>query len=900
MAGNNDIYVSEARGPRADIPVSGLVTVPQVAFSGGAAQAAAGTAIADFGEKFYQASQETEAALATTDYIKKEAAIRQKWIDSNDYVNAPREYAREHAEIEQEQLGRISNAKLRAQTSGVFARRFVEGQKEVQGSATKAMVDVNGAALKERIDDGTQRAARAGSPVERDSILGDVNNDIDRQANAGIISAVGAYGLKKTVGQQLARADLARDMSVDPAGALKKIDDPAAYPSIDPSEREAYKAAAQNAYDEREKLRAGELAMRDPAMAAARVGRLTNAGMADDIFNRVIIAKESSGDPAAIGRDENGKELAYGLSQLRLGTARAQADRMGVDLGGVSDADLRRRLLDGKDPLNRQLGAGYWQFLVGRYQGNAFAASGAYFAGEGDMDRWHKEAVQKFGDHYSPAQLAAIVGDGNPKTQRYILDAATRMGIDPGAPAPSFRGSYAVAGAVDAELASQQAQAKKNLTALVALQADDRDALITAFKKDYFTDPQKIAAIEGPLIALANTGDAAAAVKLRELKQLKELAPMVHDAYQARPEELAAATAALEAKAVKGGASAFELQKLDVLKAVAGEVESARKSNPVALIERREGPDSVVNVPGITDPAFGDAMVRRSLQAERANQIYGGDLKVLKPEEAEAAKASFGDMQPAEKLAVIQSAAAAMPERPFRALIGQVAGNDSLAATAGILGRRDPALARDILAGQALLGQEGIKPKVADVRTALQGKLPSNVYPADVQADMIEASLAVYAAERGRTNTLFDASDRAGIERAVERVAGKMVKINGAYAPVPAGVPEWQLRDGVRSLDAKTIDAYGGAIGNDGKAIDPAFLASHARLKPLAPGGGSYAVYIAGPGDREDPVMTRSLTPFTIDMAGLELARRAGVRDTGDFLKGYPGLKVTDKPRANP
>lgn len=106
-----------------------------------------------------------------------------------------------------------------------------------------------------------------------------------------------------------------------------------------------------------------------------------------------------------------------------------------------------------------------------------------------------------------------------------------------------------------------------------------------------------------------------------------------------------------------------------------------------------------------------------------------------------------------------------------------------------------------------------------------------------------------------------------------------MVKINGALTPVPADTPDWQVRDGLRALDQPALDGLGGAVGGDGKPLDPAFLGRHAQLMPLAPGGGRYALFLPGPGARRDPVMTRPdgqgpLVPFTIDLAVLEAARR--------------------------
>ncbi|MHB0777372.1 transglycosylase SLT domain-containing protein [Halomonas sp. WWR20] len=96
-----------------------------------------------------------------------------------------------------------------------------------------------------------------------------------------------------------------------------------------------------------------------------------------------IARRESAFNPEAMS-----PVGARGLMQLMPGTARQVARSLGLPAPGPSDLLVPRT--------NIQLGSTYIKEMLDRYQGNRIAATAAYNAGPGRVDRWLREAPEEF------------------------------------------------------------------------------------------------------------------------------------------------------------------------------------------------------------------------------------------------------------------------------------------------------------------------------------------------------------------------------------------------------------------------------------------------------------------------------------------------------------------------
>lgn len=79
---------------------------------------------------------------------------------------------------------------------------------------------------------------------------------------------------------------------------------------------------------------------------------------------------------------------ARGLMQLMPGTAAHVSRRLGIDTPGMSELF--------EPELNIRLGSAYIREMLARYSGNRIAATAAYNAGPGRVDRWLREAPEEF------------------------------------------------------------------------------------------------------------------------------------------------------------------------------------------------------------------------------------------------------------------------------------------------------------------------------------------------------------------------------------------------------------------------------------------------------------------------------------------------------------------------
>jgi hypothetical protein len=174
------------------------------------------------------------------------------------------------------------------------------------------------------------------------------------------------------------------------------------------------------------------------------------------------------------------------------------------------------------------------------------------------------------------------------------------------------------------------------------------------------------------------------------------------------------------------------------------------------------------------------------------------------------------------------------------------------------------------------------------VRDAARNTLGGEVYPnADMQDNVIDAAVNVYTARRG--NALYDPADSGAIEKAIEAVAGPLIKRNGRRVPVPPGMTAGTFEHALDNLSRSDLDAAGGAIDRNGTPFDPQELGSRAQLVPLAPGSTRYAVLMPTPDGKGAPVMTHDAGPLVLNMA--DVGKRFGDAETTRRIDLARGLR---------
>lgn len=839
MADSAPIYRQQLdvpEGPQGTVqPIT--ASVPDASGIGAAVAGFADKANA-FATKMYEGQQEAASSAALNGALTKLNDAQNEAVNSQDYENAPKDFAAKRTQIEGDALAQVSDPRWQAHLRLRLTTAGIAADNKVAGAALVRQKDTSVASLNGVTEDFMSRAAAAGSPAERQALVDSAHSSIDAAAEAGHIDATTAFARKHLFDHGLDVAQVARGMAADPAATMRALDDPNAFKALTPFERETLKAQSIAVNDERTRLSADDLAKRDPAMAAAKYGTVTTRALADQVYARVIVPHESGGDPNAVGAAGE-----VGLGQLMPDTARAQAKKLGLnDVAAMDDAALREAL---KNPeLNIKLGGAEWRDSLQRYGGNVWAAAAAYNKGAGRADAWDKAAREKFGDHYSAAQFASVVD--SPVAQKYVLDVAKRMGVDPGAAPLSFRGSYGVAAAVDQQLAHQANAQRTQDNNLISLTAADRGSVEDAFKNGYATDPESIARAKQPLIDAAARGDTNATVKLRQFEDAQATWPLVAEAYKHTPEQVEGAVAGLRAKIEKEGGTAQEMRRLDVLEKVSSAMNEARKNNPVGLIERQLGPQSVTMVappqqPG--DPGFAAALSARTVTASSANAQYGGEFKFFKPEEKAALKPWFAALPPEGQAAALSTVAGHTAGAAREAAFREITDGKPVTMYAAGLFAKAPEIATSILQGAQ--GQDSYLPDKGANRVSYDAQkatvLPPAIFTTSGRLDengpfaaMSAAIDARYSYLAAQANDSSKALNSSRLKQAADDVTGGVVWHNGVPTIAPERGMTQQKFDGVVwGLADKDL---AGAQTSGGTAITADYLRGSAKLRSLSDG----------------------------------------------------------------
>lgn len=888
MAGELPDYqdrVTVSGGPSVMISATPLMSVPGVASITPAtalaqaqgeqarAMGGLGNEIASISLKINEGIQQTKATEAMSGFLDDNDRLTQQYLKDKDYATAEDRFRKDLEASKLSRLEGISDPQLRARTELQMRRSSIEAAGTVRNNVVSNMRDITLSSLDTSETNAQRRYLSAGSDVARVAIVDEYAADVNRAVDAGFIDRQTAVKRGMRFQSQLQNSQVMELVQKNPAAAVARLEDPSQFLALDPVTRQSYIAQANERRDAAQNTAIVAWAPFNQVGAALTINRVISPEQADVIFDKGIRRLEN-----ATGQvDAVSPAGALGLAQIMPGTARDVARSIGrSDIAGLSDAELEQRLkTDGA--LNLQLGRTYFRQMATRYDGNIVLAAAAYNAGPGNGDRWRAEAESRFGVNYTPAQLASVIDFK--ESRNYVINLYKNAGIPMdvafSSPAALVRTANGV-GAAIAQQQSQEAQLYKTAASAVA----STNPIEQRYQMGFNVDPGEAATYRATQQASADRGDAAAAERLRTLDQAQQMSPYIQQAYRTAPVMLDGVISRMESDmAGSPNVSQAQVIQLKAFKAVRDEVVRRRDADPISLGERG-GFYGAVEIDPAADPdspTFRASMSERGVQAVTAARIYQGSSAALKPEEAAAFKQRYETGNADEKFRIVKSFADTLPEQAYRDTLKQVAGSDGGTQFVGQIARTRPELAREIFKGQALAQTEGVKNKMGDVRNALSDKLGGQIYVSpDQQGSVIDAALALYTARRGASGNLYEATDSAAIEKAIEDVAGPIVKRNGVRTPAPPGMTAGQFTAALDGITDTSFDQFGGAYDRNGKPYSGSFLSSRAVLKQLEPGGSKYVVVLPqGAGGKEVPVWQAPdpqmpNRPLVIDMSVLK------------------------------
>jgi hypothetical protein len=869
-------------------PQRGVDTAAAPDFSGMGADSKAlagfGKELTDVGVKLEHAQNQTKAAVATTNYLTRLDGIEQQYQKDPDFQNAPANFQRDHADLVKELSAKIPDDAIRARTMLEWTRTGIAAQKRVRETAWGREVDTNVAATND-LETAAVRNAAAAAPasVERLSAADGYFKQVDAAVDAGWLNETERAARRKRFNTTLDVSDVQQLIRNDPEKAAKVLADPQMFGHIDPLQRQQWISAAKTAADTRGQLDLVASAGFNPAGALATTGRLSDPGQARVIFDKGIVPTE--------GGVKDGVALvsgagAIGVSQILPGTAREMAQKSGLaDVAALDDEALKARLKD-DHALNYKLGLSYWNEQAKRYSGNIPVMMAAYNAGPVNADKWLQAATDKFGPGFSAEQFASVVSFK--ETRDYIGRAYEKLGAEPSGGSLSPEGRFHASTKIGAKLAADEAERIRAVRDIATSDRLTSDPL-ALMQAGYQPDPAALNLTVQRQLDASRAGDPAATKYLMQIAEQKRIEPMVRGAYGTAPVVLDQTIADWDSKLANAPAvTNAEKNSLDALKAVRDEVKKRKDTDPVTLGARAGlySPIAIDPQGNPDDPAWRAGLSARGNQALAAQKIYQGTAAPFMPQEAAALKERWSKAGEGEQFSIVTALHDSMPEAARDAALEQIGAGKGAKLAAQFADR--PALAREILHGAALNTETGIDKKGSAVRDAARNTLGGEVYPsADMQDNVIDAAVNVYTARRG--NALYDPADSGAIEKAIEAVAGPMVKRNGRKVPVAPGMSAGTFEHALDNLTRADLDNAGGAVDRNGREFDPRELGQRAQLVPLGPGSTRYAVLMPTPDGKGAPVMTTDVGPLVLNMA--DVGKRYGSDETTRRIELARGLR---------
>lgn len=343
------------------------------------------------------------------------------------------------------------------------------------------------------------------------------------------------------------------------------------------------------------------------------------------------------------------------------------------------------------------------------------------------------------------------------------------------------------------------------------------------------------------------------------------------------PQEQAAAVQAEDAALRRDGADDAKLARLQAR----ARISDARNK---AFEQDRTGFAQVEGaLPG---PALGarefisvEALQQRSLKADAAGERYGlrpGQMPRFAVAEAAAYAQWWGEQAPgdqAQALGVLKQAWGADGLKATMAVVAKDKAQAQLAAV-GALAADAPELAGDVLRGHRLRKESpDLLPKPLDYRGDVEARLRDafGMQP-EVRHLVVEQALDLYAMRQARDGKFNKDYDAGAMRRALDDVAGPIVRLNGVSVPLPErGLDGDRFEAWLRALRPDDMpDARAGAARLDGPVL--------ADAKLQAVGQGRYLVKLVDSYAMDE----RQGKPFVLDYGAIETARaRANVKGRG-------------------
>lgn len=861
-------YESRVAAPGAPALAIRPVALPNLPTSGiGAAIAGAGGAAIEFAATLDQAQRATRRARATSSYLESLQALEDRYARDPDYQTAAARFDAEANELTGRMIAEANLAEPdAAELQLSFDRMRISSRGGVKAKALAREASDNVAALDGMELSLSRLTAASGSATERAAYQNEFRASVDTAiANGWITAEAGENYLQRFLGN-VDEADVLRMIRENPRAAATVLADPAAFGALGPVQRERYRNNAESEADQAAIDSLAMMAETRPEAAAVTLNRVLDAATAEAIFDRAVIPTESGGRADAVSNKN-----AIGVSQVLLGTAREMAPSVGrADLLDLSDADLKKTLI--ADPsLNRALGLAYWKKQLRDFDGNIALAAAAYNAGPGKAREWQAKAREKFGENFSASELVTVVSYG--ETRDYIDKIFAAAGGKLEGAGLSPRGYARAWSAVSTALAASERSRVAAIRDMASAMRDAEDPL-DLIKGGYKVDTGQLADYLATQRQAAATGDDGAAKELRRAETMMAVKPLIDAFYQQSAAETETMLAALETALVENPSPAL-LQRVEVLREVADEIARTRNDNPIALVERAIPSSAVAVDPSAPiDRNFEAALGARGRQAEIAAERFGGRALPFKPAEAAALAERWSAAGEGDRFQILSAMAQNLPERVRREAIGQMKldGGAKLAAT---FAATRPDIARRILRGKALLQVEGVQKAAADLSPALARTIDGDLYPDPAAlADVVDAALAVYVADRGGAGAMFDATDTAALKAAIEDVAGEFTTRGGMRVAAPPGM---SASDFDRAIDdiGERLSAAGGARDRAGDVIGADDIAWSGVFRQLAPGSTRYVVGFRDPASSDGfaPLFTqradkRGMTgPLVIDFA---------------------------------
>lgn len=808
-----------------------------------------GKEVSAFGVKLSDSQDETRAANARTNFMTKIDELRGKYSEDSDFQNAEKNFTRDAIEAQTAELENISDPKRRAETRLHMQVQLLGGKREVQSAALSQESDTNVSEFITRWSSYGRDAATAPTPAARLVTLGAADADLDRMVTAGWISDVDGAKHKIQLRETIDDSDVRKLIEGNPRAGLAALEDPKQFPALSPARRQTLIEHAKNGND---KAVVGELGNRanwDPAGAALTVGVVSSPAQLNAIFERGILPTENAtGDNSLVSN-----RGAVGVSQILPGTARDMLRSRGRDdLVKLDDTALSAELRKPENSsLNRQLGQDYFNLMGNRYGGNLPVAIAAYNAGPGRADKWVEKATAQFGPNFTAAEFSQVVDIAETRDYLAKVYKANGAAMDGGGLSRSgqLHAAATVGGSIDSAN-TQRVQAAKAVAEVARTGMDFSES----FRNGVAPEPVAYATAIQANVQAAQYGDKTAAKWVAETLFQEKMAPVRDELYRMSPSHLTATVASMEDDQRARGASQRERDMLEVAKATLKDVQERGKSDPISLGERARIVGAPVMVDVKADPAtpgFADALTARGVQGEVAQRYYNGEIKVLKPAEAEALKARYTQAGPEERFGILRAAGQALEPRALEAFVGQIGGNHDTSFAAMLASTR-PDLARDVLRGTELLKSKEVSEKAALVRPAFASTMGGQLFPDPAMQKAVEnAAIGLYVSRAGQNGTLYDSADTSAVEKAVEDVAGKIVKRNGTKTPITPFIEPGKFVGALDNLSQADLNLMGGAVDRTGKAVLPADISNYGVLKPLAPGSPYYVVGMKDPRARD-------------------------------------------------